>query len=148
FLQLSNTAVESQFADYRTYIYQGKKVDEQVHLGFDLASVQHAPVLAANSGRVVLAEYLGIFGNTIILDHGFGLQSLSAHLNSFQVKPGDQVSKGQVIGETGTTGLAGGDHLHFTLLLAGVEVNPIEWWDPLWVQKHILERLAAVKRNS
>ena len=148
FLQLSNTAVESQFADYRSYIYQGKKVDEQVHLGFDLASVQHAPVMASNAGRVVFAEYQGIFGNTIIIDHGFGLQSLYAHLNSFKVKAGDKVSKGQVFAESDSTGLAGGDHLHFTMLLAGVEVNPIEWWDPLWVQKHILERLAAAKRTS
>ncbi|MBI3895955.1 MAG: M23 family metallopeptidase [Acidobacteria bacterium] len=148
FLQLSNTAVESQFADYRSYIYQGKKVDEQVHLGFDLASVQHAPVVASNSGRVVFAEYLGIFGNTIILDHGFGLQSLYAHLNSFQVKVGDKVSKGQVIAESDSTGLAGGDHLHFTMLLAGVEVNPMEWWDPLWVQQHILERLKSARGAS
>ena len=143
FLQLSNTAVESQFADYRTYIYNGQKVDQQVHLGFDLASVQHAPVMAANSGRVVFAEYLGIFGNTIILDHGFGLQSLYSHLSAFEAKTGESVQKGQVIGKTGTTGLAGGDHLHFTMLLAGVEVNPIEWWDPLWIEQHIRAKLAS-----
>ncbi|MBI4463850.1 MAG: M23 family metallopeptidase [Acidobacteria bacterium] len=148
FLQLSNTAVESQFADYRSYVYQGKKVDEQVHLGFDLASVQHAPVMAANSGRVVFAEYLGIFGNTLILDHGFGLQSLYAHLNSFQVKTGDKVKKEQVVGETDSTGLAGGDHLHFTMLLAGVEVNPIEWWDARWIEQHILAKLAAPKASE
>ena len=143
FLQLSNSAVESQFADYRSYWYREKMVDQQVHLGFDLAVVEHTPVVAANSGRVVFAEFLGIFGNTIILDHGFGLQSLYAHLNSFQVKPGDAVSKGQAIGETDSTGLAGGDHLHFTMLLGGVEVNPIEWWDPLWIEQHILAKLPA-----
>jgi murein DD-endopeptidase MepM/ murein hydrolase activator NlpD len=143
FQQLTNSAVESQFADYRTYLYQGKKVDEQVHLGFDLASLQHAPVVASNSGKVAFAEYLGIFGNTIIVDHGLGLQSLYAHLSSFGVKPGDIVTKGQVIGATGSTGMAGGDHLHFTTLLAGVEVNPIEWWDALWIRQHILEKLAA-----
>lgn len=148
FVQLSNTAVESQFADYRSYIYQGKKVDEQVHLGFDLASLQHAPVAASNAGRVIFAEYLGIFGNTIILDHGFGLQSLYAHLNGFRVKAGDKVGKGQVIADSDSTGLAGGDHLHFTMLLAGVEVNPIEWWDSLWVRQHILERLSANKASS
>lgn len=148
FLQLSNTAVESQFADYRTYRYQGQKVDEQVHLGFDLASVQHAPVVAANSGRVVFAEYLGIFGNTLVVDHGFGLQSLYAHLNSFQVKPGEVVKKGQVLGETDSTGLAGGDHLHFTMLLGGVEVNSIEWWDPLWIEQHIQAKLSTAKPAS
>jgi murein DD-endopeptidase MepM/ murein hydrolase activator NlpD len=142
FQQLTNSAVESQFADYRSYIYQGRKVDEQVHLGFDLASLQHAPVVASNAGKVAFAEYLGIFGNTIIVDHGLGLQSLYAHLSSFGVKPGEVVRKGQVIGATGSTGLAGGDHLHFTTLVNGVEVNPIEWWDPLWVRQHILEKLA------
>lgn len=145
FEQLSNSAVESQFADYRSYIYQGKKVDEQVHLGFDLAVVTHTPVVAANSGRVVWADYLGIFGNMILLDHGFGLQTLYAHLNSFKVKPGDKVTKGQVIADSDSTGLAGGDHLHFTTLLDGVEVNPVEWWDKLWIEKHILDKLAAEK---
>jgi len=147
FLQLTNSAVESQFADYRSYLYQGGKVDEQVHMGFDLASVQHAPVIAANSGQVVFAQYLGIFGNTIILDHGLGLQSLYAHLSSFGVKPGDMVAKGDVIAQTGSTGLAGGDHLHFTTLLGGVEVNPVEWWDPLWIEQHILAKLPAPKAS-
>ena len=145
FMQLGNTAVEAQFADFRSYIYQGKKVDEQVHLGFDLASFQHAPVIASNAGEVVLAEYLGIFGNSIILDHGLGLQSLYSHLSAIEVKPGDKVTKGQEIGKTGTTGLAGGDHLHFSMLVGGVEVNPVEWWDPLWVQQHILARLNEAK---
>ena len=145
FLQLTNSAVESQFADYRSYIYKGEKVDEQVHMGFDLASVQHAPVIAANAGRVVFAEYLGIFGNTIILDHGLGLQSLYAHLSSFNVKPGDMVAKGDVLAQTGSTGLAGGDHLHFTTLVGGVEVNSVEWWDPLWIEQHIRAKLPAPK---
>jgi len=148
FVQLSNSAVESQFADYRSYTYQGKKVDEQVHLGFDLAVVAHTPVVAANSGRVVFAEYLGIFGNAIIIDHGFGLQTLYAHLNSFRVKPGDKVSKGQVIAESDSTGLAGGDHLHFTTLLDGIEVNPVEWWDKLWIEQHLLAKLSEAKQRT
>ncbi len=148
FLQMGNSAVESQFADYRSYIYNGKKVDEQVHLGFDLATVTHAPVEASNSGRVVFAEYLGIFGNAIILDHGFGLQTLYAHLNSFKVKPGDKVTKGQIIADSDSTGLAGGDHLHFTTLLDGVEVNPVEWWDKLWIEKHITDKLAAYQQSA
>ena len=143
FLQLANSAVESQFADFRTYIYQGEKVDQQTHLGFDLASVQHDAVKASNDGVVVFAEFLGIFGNTIILDHGLGLQTLYSHLSSFGVKPGDKVTKGQEIAKSGSTGMAGGDHLHFTTLLNGVEVNPIEWWDPLWIRQHILEKLPA-----
>ena len=148
FKQMTNSAVESQFADYRSYIYQGKKVDEQVHLGFDLAVVIHTPVEAANSGRVVFADYLGIFGNAILLDHGFGLQTIYAHLNSFKVKTGDKVTKGQVIADSDSTGLAGGDHLHFSTLLDGVEVNPVEWWDKLWIDKHIMDRLAADKQSG
>jgi murein DD-endopeptidase MepM/ murein hydrolase activator NlpD len=141
FLQLANSAVESQFADYRSYFYNGEKVDEQTHLGFDLATVQQDSVKASNSGVVAFAAYLGIFGNSIILDHGLGLQTLYSHLSSFAVKPGDEVKKGQEIGKSGSTGMAGGDHLHFTTLLNGVEVNSIEWWDPLWIRQHILEKL-------
>jgi murein DD-endopeptidase MepM/ murein hydrolase activator NlpD len=148
FLQLANSAVESEFADFRTYYYKGQKVDQQTHLGFDLASVQHAPVKASNDGVVVFASYLGIFGNSIILDHGLGLQTLYSHLSSFEVKVGDKVAKGQEIAKSGSTGMAGGDHLHFTTLLDGVEVNPIEWWDERWVRQHILARLPAGKESS
>ena len=148
FLQLANSAVESQFADFRTYLYQGEKVDEQTHLGFDLATVQHDAVKASNDGVVAFAAYLGIFGNSIIVDHGLGLQTLYSHLSSFEVKPGDKVAKGQEIAKSGSTGMAGGDHLHFTTLLNGVEVNPIEWWDPLWIRQHILEKLPAAESST
>ncbi len=74
FLQLANSQVESEFADVRAYMYQGKKVDQQVHLGFDLAVGQHTPVIAANDGRIVWAAPLGIYGNCIVVDHGYGLQ--------------------------------------------------------------------------
>jgi murein DD-endopeptidase MepM/ murein hydrolase activator NlpD len=111
--------VQSSFADQRTYVYQGRDVDQQVHLGFDLASTAHAPVQASNAGRIVFADFLGIFGNCVIVDHGLGLQSLYAHLSSIGVKVGDTVTQGQELGKSGTTGLAGGDHLHFTMLLGG-----------------------------
>jgi len=141
FVQLSNSQVEAAFADHRKYVYHGKVVDTQYHLGFDLAVTKHYPVEAANSGEVVLAEYFGIYGNTIVIDHGYGLQSLYAHLSSFDVKQGDFVNKGQIIARSGMTGLAAGDHLHFSLLLHGVQINPIEWWDPAWVKSRITERL-------
>jgi murein DD-endopeptidase MepM/ murein hydrolase activator NlpD len=141
FLPLSNSKVEAAFADHRTYLYNGQVIDHQDHLGFDLAVVQHTPVLAANDGVVVHASYLGIYGNAIILDHGCGLQSLYAHLSSFDVKPGDQVKRGQVIAHSGQTGLAGGDHLHFTMLLEGIPVNPVEWWDPHWLHDRIEVKL-------
>jgi murein DD-endopeptidase MepM/ murein hydrolase activator NlpD len=141
FSQLVNTAVQSRFADYRTYFYQGKEIDRQVHLGFDLASLQQAPVPAANRGIVVHANYLGIYGNCVIIDHGLGVQSLYAHLSTLDVKEGETVEKGQVLGRTGVTGLAGGDHLHFTMLVNGVAVNPVEWWDSHWMEDRVFRKI-------
>ena len=150
FLQLSNSQVEAGFADHREYRYDGNVVDTQYHLGFDLAVTKHYPVEAANDGTVVLAEYFGIYGNAIVIDHGYGLQSLYAHLSSFATEKGDVVRKGQIIGRSGMTGLAGGDHLHFSLLLRGVHINPVEWWDPRWVQTRINGPLhrAALRTND
>jgi murein DD-endopeptidase MepM/ murein hydrolase activator NlpD len=142
FLPLMNAAVESNFADRRSYIYKGKKVDEQVHLGFDLAVTQHVSVPAANDGIVVWAENLGIYGNCVVVDHGYGLQSIYGHLSEFAVKPGDAVKKGQSLGKSGSTGLAGGDHLHFSMQVDGVQVNPIEWWDEHWIKDRILSKVA------
>ena len=141
FAQLGNTAVQSRFADYRTYFYQGKEIDRQVHLGFDLASVQQAPVLASNRGLVVFAGMLGIYGNCIVIDHGLGVQSLYSHLSSMDVAEGASVEKGQALGRTGITGLAGGDHLHFTMLVNGVPVNPVEWWDAHWMEDRVLRKI-------
>jgi murein DD-endopeptidase MepM/ murein hydrolase activator NlpD len=141
FLPLLNATVESYFADVRTYVYKGKKIDEQVHLGFDLARVKNTPIPASNDGRVVLAEKLGIYGNCVVIDHGYGLQSIYGHLSQFQVKPGDMVKKAQTIGLTGSTGLAAGDHLHFSMQVDGVQINPIEWWDPHWIHDRILSKV-------
>lgn len=143
FLQLANSKVESEFADVRTYVYKGKKVDQQVHLGFDLAVSQHTPVIAANAGKVVWAAPLGIYGNCIVVDHGFGLQSIYGHLSEFGVKEGDSVKRGQAMGKTGSTGLAGGDHLHFSMQIDGVQVNPVEWWDDHWIKDHIRTRIVT-----
>jgi len=141
FQQLANTKVEASFADHRTYFYKGKEVDQQVHLGFDLASVRHAPVRAGNAGTIVYAAYLGIYGNAIVIDHGMGVQSLYGHLSELAVKVGDRVARGQEIGRSGETGLAGGDHLHFTILVGGQMVSPMEWWDPHWIQDRIYRKL-------
>ena len=145
FHPFTNTAVESAFADRRTYIYQGKEVDQQTHLGFDLASYAGTPIVAANRGKVVFAGELGIYGNTVILDHGMGVQSLYGHLSSIGVAVDAMVDKGQELGRSGMTGMAGGDHLHFTMLVAGRMVNPIEWWDSHWIQDRILRKLKNVR---
>ena len=141
FYAFSNTSAESAFADQRTYLYQGKEVDRQVHLGFDLASFAGTPIVAANRGKVLFAEELGIYGQCVILDHGMGVQSLYAHLSAIEVKPGDMVEKSQRLGRSGMTGLAGGDHLHFTMLVNGHMVNPIEWWDSHWIEDRILRKI-------
>jgi len=141
FHAFANTKAEAAFADFRTYVYQGREVDKQVHLGFDLASFANTPVVAANRGKVLFAAELGIYGNCVILDHGMGVQSLYGHLSSIAVKVGDIVEKGQELGRSGMTGLAGGDHLHFTMLVGGQMVNPIEWWDEHWIQDRILRKL-------
>ncbi|MBY0496199.1 MAG: M23 family metallopeptidase [Cyanobacteria bacterium] len=141
FAQMMNSQVESRFADRRTYYFDDKEIDRQVHLGFDLATVQQAPVRASNAGKIVFADFLGIYGNCVIIDHGLGVQSLYAHLSQIGVKVGDAVTKGQEIGRTGSTGLAGGDHLHFTMLLQGTPVNPVEWWDQHWLQDRVLRKI-------
>lgn len=141
FLALPGGQVMSSFADRRTYFYGGREVDRQDHLGFDLASVARADVPAANSGVVVLARYFGIYGNTVVVDHGYGLMSLYAHLSSIAVAEGAEVKRGQVLGKSGATGLAGGDHLHFTFLLNGLPVRPIEWWDAHWIRDRIVRKL-------
>ncbi|HET8643898.1 MAG TPA: M23 family metallopeptidase, partial [Vicinamibacteria bacterium] len=142
FRQLGSSQVEAQFADYRTYVYQGKPVDKQVHLGFDLATTSHAPVTAANDGLVVMAEFFGIYGNTVVIDHGYGLMSLYGHLSSFAVNKGDEVKRGQTVGNSGATGLASGDHLHFSMLYQDVQVDPREWWDPHWIHDRLAAKLA------
>jgi murein DD-endopeptidase MepM/ murein hydrolase activator NlpD len=141
FLQLGNSQVESLFADHRTYFYEGKEIDQQVHLGFDLASTSAVPVVASNRGKVLHADYLGIYGNCVILDHGMGVQTLYAHLSSLDVKPGDMVDKGQALGRSGMTGLAGGDHLHFTVLVSGHPVNAVEWWDAHWIEDRVTRKI-------
>jgi murein DD-endopeptidase MepM/ murein hydrolase activator NlpD len=141
FLAAKNAAVRSSFADRRTYVYNGKSVDQQDHLGFDLASTQQAPVICVNDGVVVLAQYFGIYGNAVVVDHGYGLMSLYGHLSSISVRTGDPVMRGREIGKSGATGLAGGDHLHFAMLLEGLPVTPIEWWDEHWIKDRIARKL-------
>jgi murein DD-endopeptidase MepM/ murein hydrolase activator NlpD len=145
FVQLGNSKVEAGFADHRTYIYDGREVDQQVHLGFDLAVTKNVPVAAANDGIVLSASWLGIYGNCVIIDHGLGVQSLYGHLQGFEVATGDRVTRGQTIGRSDSTGLAGGDHLHFTMLVGGQMVSPVEWWDAHWIQDRIDRKLSEAR---
>jgi murein DD-endopeptidase MepM/ murein hydrolase activator NlpD len=132
---------ESFFADKRSYFYNGRKVDEQVHLGYDLAQTSNTPVKAANSGKVIYADRLGLYGNCVIIDHGYSLQSLYGHMSKILVKVGDNVGKEQQIGISGATGMAFGDHVHFSMMVAGTQVDPKEWWDEHWINDRILSKI-------
>jgi len=146
FLRQPGSEPLSGFADHRTYLYRGQPIDHQTHLGFDLASYRGSPVPAGNNGRVVFAAPLGIYGNTVVLDHGFGLFSLYGHLSEIAATVGATVKRGDIIGKTGDTGLAAGDHLHFSIMIHGVHVDPVEWWDAHWIHDHVESRLAAFPR--
>ncbi len=141
FIKLPNSKPMALFAEQRSYWYNGQEVDRQIHLGIDLASIAKSPIPAANNGRVVFAGPLGIYGNTVIIDHGCGLFSMYAHLSSIKAEVKKEVQKGEIIGHTGSTGLAGGDHLHFSILVNGVFVNPIEWWDKHWIRDNIEKKM-------
>ena len=143
FLRLPNSAPLSGFADRRSYVLDGKVIDNQTHLGFDLASLRGSPVPSANAGKVVFAGPLGIYGDTVIVDHGLGVFTLYGHLSEVSVPVGTEVARGTPIGKTGETGLAGGDHLHFSVMIHGVHVDPVEWWDGHWIEDHVLRRVAG-----
>ncbi|MFH1351295.1 MAG: M23 family metallopeptidase [Pseudomonadota bacterium] len=144
-LRLKNAATMARFADHRSYLYKDEKVDEQDHLGIDLASLANSPVEAANHGKVIFTGRLGIYGLTVVLDHGQGLASVYGHLSKIDVKVDQEVKRGDIVGLTGDTGLAGGDHLHFSVMVHGIFVNPIEWWDPHWIKDNITSKLALLK---
>ena len=146
FLQLPNSSVMAGFGEDRTYLYDGRVIDRQTHLGYDLASVRRAEIPAAADGVVLLAEFFGIYGNTVVLDHGYGVLTLYSHLSQIDVTVGETLSRGDTLGRTGTTGLAGGDHLHFAVLVRGIQVDPLEWLDPKWIETRIASKLEAAAR--
>ncbi len=141
FAQLSNSKVEANFADARTYTYNGEPIDTAFHLGYDLSVTKHYPIEAANSGVVAFTGDLGLYGNAIIIDHGLGLFTLYGHCSQIDVKPGEAITQRQIIGKTGETGFAGGDHLHFGVYLDGVAVLPVEWWDQKWIDDNVTPKL-------
>lgn len=140
FLRMARSSQLGGFGDQRSYFFADRQIDEQVHLGLDLASVRQADIQAANHGIVVFVDYLGIYGNTVIIDHGQGVFSLYAHLSRFTVAVGDPVNRGDILGFSGVSGLAGGDHLHFSMMVNGVFVTPFEWFDRSWVLQQLTPR--------
>ncbi len=141
FSQLSNSKVEANFADARTYTYNNEQISTAYHLGSDLSVTKNYPIEAANSGTVAFTGDLGIYGNAVIIDHGLGLFTLYGHMSSIDVKVGDAIKQRQILGKTGETGLAAGDHLHYGVYLNGVAILPVEWWDQKWINDNITPKL-------
>ncbi len=139
FYPLQNAAKVASYGDERHYYYKNKEneVSKSYHVGYDLASTKMADIKASNTGKVVYANDNGIYGNMPVIDHGLGLYSLYGHCSQLLVKEGDEIRAGQVIAKTGMSGLALGDHLHFGILVQGIEVRPIEWFDGAWIKTNI-----------
>ena len=127
---------------------QDEAIDNAYHLGYDLSVTKHYPAEAANSGVVAFVGDLGIYGNTVIIDHGLGLFTLYSHLSSIDVKVGDTVKQRQPLGKTGETGLAAGDHLHYGVYLHGVAILPVEWWDEKWIRDNVQPKLEGQTGES
>lgn len=141
FEQMRGSKVTSEFAELRHYMLGNRRVSRARHYGYDLASTSRAEITASNAGTVIHAGPLGIYGNLVLIDHGLGITTLYGHLSSVDVAVGDRVERGQSLGRSGATGLAGGDHLHFAVMVGRTYVDPLEWWDPKWVRDHIESRL-------
>lgn len=139
FYPLKNGAKVASFGDHRHYYYEEKdhEISESYHVGLDLASTKMAKIVSSNRGTVVFSDYNGIYGNMPMIDHGFGLYSLYGHCANILVNVGEEVGAGLAIAQTGKSGLALGDHLHFGILVQGVEVRPEEWMDGKWIRDNI-----------
>lgn len=137
FKPANNARVVGLFGDYRKFSFNKINAGESYHLGIDLAAVKNMPIIASNDGVVVLSEELGIYGNTIIIEHGYGVASLYSHLSNVFVKEGDTITQGSIIAESGASGLAFGDHLHFSILIQGLPSISNEWMDSKWLKTHI-----------
>jgi murein DD-endopeptidase MepM/ murein hydrolase activator NlpD len=146
FHPLKNAKKVASFGDHRYYYYKGKRVSESYHLGIDLASVKMAKIRASNPGMVVYSGYNGIYGNMPMVDHGLGLYTIYGHCSSVDVREGDDVARGETIAKTGKTGLALGDHLHFGIVVQGVEVRPREWMDAHWIKDNIASVFESARK--
>ena len=146
FYPLRNGKVVANFGDHRLYYYHGEKVSESYHLGLDLASVKMGKIITQDPGDVVFSEDNGIYGNMPVLAHGLGLYTLYGHCSSVNVSNGEHVNAGAHIANTGMTGYAMGDHLHFGVLVQGVEVRPEEWMDAQWIRLNVKDVISEAKK--
>lgn len=115
------------------YCYNGEEVDRQIYFGFDLVLVCCVFVDFVNFGIVVLVEYFGIYGNVVVVDYGYGLMMLYVYFLLIVVEEGEIVQCGVFFGCSGEIGLVGGDYFYFGVLLQGVFVFLVEWFDVKWI---------------
>ena len=146
FKRLENAATAGHYGQRRSYYHNNVKIDEAWHLGVDWASVKRADIVTINNGTVIFNDYLGIYGNTIIIDHKLGLQTLYAHTSSSNVTVGEYLNAKQKIANTGVSGAVLGDHLHFGVLVQGIEVDPLEWMDKNWIKTRITDIISDAKK--
>jgi len=139
FYPLKNAAKVASYGDERHYYYKNKsnEISKSYHVGLDLASTKMANIISSNPGRVVYSDYNGIYGNMPMIDHGMGLYTLYGHCSNILVQENDEIAAGTPIAQTGVSGLALGDHLHFGVLVQGIEVRPEEWMDKKWIRNNI-----------
>lgn len=146
FYPLKNAKKVANFGDHRFYYYKGAKVSESYHLGLDLASVRMGAIISRNPGKVIFSDFNGLYGNMLAIDHGLGLYTIYGHCSSFKVQSGDTVEAGEQIANTGMSGYAMGDHLHFGVLVQGIEVRPEEWMDKKWIKLNITDTIKDAKK--
>ncbi|NOQ29607.1 MAG: peptidoglycan DD-metalloendopeptidase family protein [Helicobacteraceae bacterium] len=146
FYPLKNAAKVASFGDHRLYSYKGKHVSESYHLGLDLASVKMGAIKTQNPSIVVFAEENGIYGNMPILHHGLGLYTLYGHCSNIVTSNDDVLKDGTHFANTGKSGYAMGDHLHFGVLVQGIEVRPEEWMDKKWMDTNINDIINDAKK--
>jgi murein DD-endopeptidase MepM/ murein hydrolase activator NlpD len=146
FFPLKNAAAVATFGDHRLFYYDNQLISQSYHVGLDLASVERADILSSNLARVAYAEPNGIYGRMPILYHGLGLYSLYGHCAEIHIELNDIIKSGTIIAKTGKTGLALGDHLHFGILVQGVEVRPAEWMDGNWIKLNVINIIEEAKK--
>lgn len=146
FKQLKNSKMFAGYGERRHYYYNRDKIDEAWHLGMDWASIKKAKIYSTNEGKVIFKDYLGIYGNTAIIDHGYGISTLYAHASVLNLELNDEILTNQLIANTGSTGAVFGDHLHFGVLIQGIEVNPLEWMDRKWIKTNVTNIMNQAKK--
>ena len=146
FYPLAKGAAVASFADHRIFFMDERQVSESWHMGLDLASVANADIKESNYGKVVFAQENGIFGLNLGIYYGFGLYGIYGHCSATRLSVGSDVKPGDTLAQTGTSGFAFGDHLHFGMVVQGVDVRPEEWMDSKWIKDNVSDVLESSKK--